>query len=46
VAKESVRTARPVRELVAEKNLMRAQDFDRLVEQAAIEGNIANPRKE
>ncbi len=40
VAKESVRSGRPVRELVAEKKLMRAEEFDHLVEQAAIEGNI------
>jgi aspartate ammonia-lyase len=40
VAKESVRTGRPVRELVAEKGFMSAETFDRLVEQAAIKGNI------
>jgi aspartate ammonia-lyase len=40
VAKESEKTHRPVRDIVAEKGLMHAEDFDRLVEQAAIEGNI------
>jgi aspartate ammonia-lyase len=40
VAKESARTGRAVRELVAERKLMRAEDFDQLVEQAAIKGNI------
>lgn len=45
VAKESVRTGRAVRELVAEKKFMGAQDFDRLVEQAAVEGNLGNQRK-
>jgi aspartate ammonia-lyase len=40
VAKESEKTGRPVRELVAEKGLMKAEDFDRLVAQAAIAGNI------
>jgi aspartate ammonia-lyase len=40
VAKESVRTGRPMRELVAQKGLMKSEEFDRLVEQAAIEGNI------
>lgn len=43
VAKESVRTGRPLRELVAQKGLMKSDEFDRLVEQAAIEGNI--PRR-
>jgi aspartate ammonia-lyase len=40
VAKESARSGRPVRDIVAEKGLMKADDFERLVEQAAIEGNI------
>jgi len=40
VAKESVQSGRPVRELVAAKGLMTAEEFDRLVEAAAIEGNI------
>jgi hypothetical protein len=29
-----------VRDIVAEQGLMKAEDFERLVEQAAIEGNI------
>jgi aspartate ammonia-lyase len=40
VAQESEKTKRPVRDIVAEKGLMAAEDFDRLVEQAAIDGNI------
>ena len=40
VAKESQNSGRPVRELVAEKGLLEASAFDRLVEQAAIAGNI------
>ena len=44
VAKESERTGRPVREIVAEKGLLPAAEFDRLVEQAAIEGNIGKGR--
>ena len=40
VAKESARSGRPVRDIVAEKGLMKAEDFERLVEQAAISGNI------
>jgi len=40
VAKESARSGRPVRDIVAERGLMPAADFERLVEQAAIEGNI------
>ncbi len=40
VAKESERTGRPVRELVAEKGLMSPEAFDALVEQAACEGTI------
>lgn len=35
VAKESAQSGRPVRELVIEKGLMRADEFDRLVEAAA-----------
>jgi len=38
VAKEAVRSGRPLRELVAEKGFMRAEEFDRLVERAAIDG--------
>ncbi len=40
VAKESARSGRPVRDIVAEKGLMKADDFERLVELAAIEGTI------
>jgi fumarate hydratase class II/aspartate ammonia-lyase len=40
VAKESQNSGRPVRDIVAERGLMKAADFERLVEQAAIEGNI------
>jgi len=40
VAKESARSGRPVRDIVAEKGLMSTADFDRLVERAAIDGNI------
>jgi aspartate ammonia-lyase len=35
VAKESAKTGRLVRDLVVEKGLMKAEDFERLVEQAA-----------
>jgi aspartate ammonia-lyase len=45
VAKESERSGRPVREVVAEKGLMSREEFDRLVERAAIEGNITPPRR-
>ena len=45
VAKESERSGRPVREIVAEKGLMSTEEFDRLVERAAIEGNIISPRR-
>ena len=45
VAKESERSGRPVREIVAEKGLMSTEEFDRLVERAAIEGNIVSPRR-
>ncbi len=40
VAKESEKTGKPVRDIVAEKGLMKAEDFDRLVTQAAVAGNI------
>ncbi len=40
VAKESEKTGKPVRDIVAAKGLMKAEDFDRLVSQAAVEGNI------
>jgi len=40
VAKESEQTGTPVREVVTARGLMSADAFDRLVEQAAIEGNI------
>ncbi len=40
IAKESEKTGKPVRDIVAAKGLMKAEDFDRLVVQAAIEGNI------
>ncbi len=40
VAKESERTGRPVRDIVAEKGLMSAENFDRLIERAAIKGTI------
>jgi len=45
VAKESERSGRPVREVVAEKGLMSREEFDRLVERAAIEGNVTPPRR-
>ncbi|WP_372523010.1 aspartate ammonia-lyase [Sulfuricaulis sp.] len=45
VAKESERSGRPVRDVVAEKGLMSTEEFDRLVERAAIEGNIISPRR-
>jgi fumarate hydratase, class II len=45
VAKESERSGRPVRDIVAEKGLMSTVEFDRLVERAAIEGNTAPPRR-
>jgi fumarate hydratase class II/aspartate ammonia-lyase len=40
VAKESERSGRAVRDIVAEKGLMSTAEFDRLVERAAIDGNI------
>jgi fumarate hydratase class II/aspartate ammonia-lyase len=45
VAKESERSGRPVRDIVAEKGLMSREDFDRLVERAAIEGDITPPSR-
>ena len=45
VAKESERSGRPVRDIVAEKGLMTTEAFDRLVERAAIEGNITPARR-
>jgi len=45
VAKESERSGRPVRDIVAEKGLMSTAEFDRLVERAAVEGNITPPRR-
>ncbi|MHB8534429.1 MAG: aspartate ammonia-lyase [Sulfuricaulis sp.] len=43
VAKESEHSGRPVRDIVAEKGLMSREEFDRLVERAAVEGNITLP---
>jgi len=43
VAKESEKTGKPVREIVSARGLMKAEDFDRLVEQAATDGNITKP---
>lgn len=40
VAKESERTGRPVREIVTDKGLMSAVDFDRLVERAALSSAV------
>jgi aspartate ammonia-lyase len=40
VAKESEKTGKPVRDIVAARGLMKAEEFDRLVEQAAVEGTI------
>ena len=40
VAKESERSGKPVREIVAARGLLSTAECDRLVEQAAIEGNI------
>ncbi|MBI5782697.1 MAG: aspartate ammonia-lyase [Gammaproteobacteria bacterium] len=45
VARESERSGRPVRDIVAEKGLMSIAEFDRLVERAAIDGNITPPRR-
>ncbi len=40
VAKESARTGRPIREIVAAKGLMSTTEFDKLVEQAALRGEL------
>jgi aspartate ammonia-lyase len=40
VAKESARTGRSVRDIVVEKGLMTPVEFDRLVEQAALTGDL------
>ena len=40
VAKESEHTGRPVRDIVAEKGLMSADEFEAMISQAAIDGNI------
>ena len=40
IAQEAERSGKPVRDIVAEKGLLSAAEFDRLVAQAAIEGNI------
>ena len=40
VAKESERSGRPVRDIVAAKGLMTAEAFDKIVVQAAVEGDI------
>jgi len=40
IAKESERTGRPVRDLVAERGLMDGDEFDRLVLRAARDGQI------
>ncbi len=45
VARESERSGRPVRDIVAEKGLMSTDEFDRLVERAAIDGSISPPRR-
>ena len=45
VAKESARSGRPVRDIVAEKGLMQLEEFDRLVERAAIEGTLSPTRR-
>jgi len=44
VAKESERSRRPVRDIVAAKGLMTAEAFDKLVEQAAVDGNISRSK--
>ena len=43
VAKESQHSGRPVRDVVAARGLMSAEQFERLVEEAAIRGNIDKP---
>jgi aspartate ammonia-lyase len=45
VAKESEKTGKPVREVVAARGLMAAEAFDRLVQQAAIDGNIPEKKR-
>ncbi len=40
VAKESERSGRPVREIVADRGLLSTDEFDRLVERAAIDGRL------
>ncbi len=45
VAKESEKTGKPVREVVAARGLMTAEAFDRLVQQAAIDGNIPEKKR-
>lgn len=40
IAKESERTRRPVRDIVAERGLLSAEEFDRLVLQAARDGRV------
>jgi len=42
VARESARSGRPVRDIVAQKGLMKLEEFDRLVERAAVAGKF-NP---
>lgn len=44
VAKESERSRRPVRDIVVEQGLMGAEEFERLIGQAAIAGNIEQPK--
>ncbi len=43
VAQESTRSGRPIREIVAERNLMSEHEFDQLVERAGRDGNITQP---
>ena len=45
VAKESEKTGKPVREVVAARGLMTAEAFDRLVQQAAVDGNIPEKKR-
>ena len=40
VAKESEKSGRPVREIVADRGLMSTEDFDRMVEQSARDGKF------
>jgi aspartate ammonia-lyase len=44
VAKESEQSGRPVRDIVAEKQLMSAATFDKLVEQAAVAGGVTKKK--